>query len=66
MLVYRTFVLGNLTLLLCKTCGAIFYCFAHQHGRLITWMQTKNKCMGSPSRINAPKYALGWGLGAAD
>ena len=33
---------GNLTLLLCKTCGVIFYCFVHQHGRLITWMQTKN------------------------
>ena len=33
---------GNLTLLLCKTCGTIFYCFVHQHGRLITWMQTKN------------------------
>ena len=29
---------GNLTLLLCKTCGAIFYCFVHQHGRLITWI----------------------------
>ena len=33
---------GNLTLLLCKTCGATFYCFVQQHGRLITWMQTKN------------------------
>ena len=31
---------GNLTLLLCKTCGAIFYCFVH--GRLITRMKTKN------------------------
>ena len=28
---------GNLTLLLYKTCGVIFYCFLHQHGRLITW-----------------------------
>ena len=33
---------GNCILLLCKTCGAIFYCFLHQNGRLITWMQTKN------------------------
>ena len=33
---------GNLTLFLCKTCGAIFYCFVHQQGCLITWMQTKN------------------------
>ena len=33
---------GNLSLLLCQTCGAIFYCFVRQHGCLITWMQTKN------------------------
>ena len=31
--------IGNLTLFLCKTCGVIFYCFVHQHGRLITWLQ---------------------------
>ena len=30
------------TLLLCKNCETTFYCFVHQHGRLITWMQTKN------------------------
>ena len=34
--------LGNLTLFLYKTCGAIFYCFVHQYGLLVTWMQTKN------------------------
>ena len=28
---------GNLTLLLRKTRGAIFYCIVHLHGRLITW-----------------------------
>ena len=33
---------GNLILLLWKTCGAIFCCFVHQHGGLITWMKTKN------------------------
>ena len=33
---------GNLTPFLCKTCWVIFYCFVHQHGSLITWMQTKN------------------------
>ena len=33
---------GNLTQLLCKTCGVIFYCFVHEDGRLITWMQTKD------------------------
>ena len=33
---------GNLTLFICKTCGTIFYCFVHQHGCLITWMQTKD------------------------
>ena len=38
---------GSLTLLLCKTCGAIFCCFVHQHGRLITWMQTTNRLFGS-------------------
>ena len=35
---------GNLTLFLCKTCGAIFYCFVHQNGRPVTWMKTKNQC----------------------
>ena len=37
--------LGNLTLLLCTTYGAIFYCFVYQHGHLITWMQTKNRSL---------------------
>ena len=31
---------GNLTLLLCKIRAIICYCFVHQHGRLITWLQT--------------------------
>ena len=31
---------GNLTLLLCKTWAIICYCFVHQHGRLITWLNT--------------------------
>ena len=43
MLVYRTIEkksFGNLTLLLCKIRAIICYCFVHQHGRLITWLQT--------------------------
>ena len=33
---------GNSSLFLCKMQATFFFCFVHQHGRLITWMQTKN------------------------
>ena len=49
---------GNLTLfILCKTCGAIFCGFVHQHSRLITWMQTKDssRCFASPVREETVK-----------
>ena len=32
---------GNLILLLCKTWATFCHCFVHQHGRLITWVKTK-------------------------
>ena len=31
--------------LIMQTLWAIFYCFVYQHGRLITWMQTKNSTL---------------------
>ena len=34
---------GNLVLLLCKTWATFCHCFVHQHGRLITWVQPKNR-----------------------
>ena len=37
--------LGNLILLLCKTWGIFCHCFENQHGRLITWVKTKNSQM---------------------
>ena len=55
---------------LCKTCGAIFYCFVHHHGRLMTLMKTKNrhhlkypKCLvssneASPERITQQESTL--------
>ena len=43
---------GNLIILLCKTCGAIFHCFAHQHDRLITWTQTKNRRLKQSGSFN--------------
>ena len=46
MLVYRIIAkkaFGNLILLLCKTWATFCRCFAHQHGRLITWAKTKNR-----------------------
>ena len=33
---------GNLTLLSCKFCKNVFYCFDHQHGRLVMWLQPSN------------------------
>ena len=33
---------GNLILLLCKTWATFCHCFVDQHGRLITWVKTKN------------------------
>ena len=30
-------------LLLCKTWATFCHCFVHQHGRLITWVKTKNR-----------------------
>ena len=53
---------GNLILLLWKTCGAIFCCFVHQHGRLITWMQTKNYC---PVILQGLKLAMWHSLAIA-
>ena len=36
---------GNETLFSCKFFEEIFFCFDPQHGRLVTWLQTKNfKC----------------------
>ena len=37
---------GNLIILLCKTWETFCHCFVHQHGRLITWLKTKN-CFGA-------------------
>ena len=34
---------GSLILLLCKTWATFCNCFVHQHGRLITWVKTKNR-----------------------
>ena len=33
---------GNMMLLLCKTLATFCQCLKHQHGRLITWVKTKN------------------------
>ena len=33
---------GNFILLLCKRWATFCHCFVHQHGRLITWVKTKN------------------------
>ena len=44
MLVYWTIAkksFGNLALLLCKTQATFCFCFVHQHGRLLTWVQAK-------------------------
>ena len=34
---------GNLILLLCKTWATFCHCFVLQHGRLFTWVKTKNR-----------------------
>ena len=34
---------GNFILLLCKTWATFCHCFVLQHGRLITWVKTKNR-----------------------
>ena len=37
---------GNETLFSCKFFEEIFFCFDPQHGRLVTWLQTKNSMYG--------------------
>ena len=34
---------GNETLFSCKFFEEIFFCFDPQYGRLVTWLQTKNR-----------------------
>ena len=36
-------LLWELTLFSCKFFEEIFFCFDPQHGRLVTWLQTKNR-----------------------
>ena len=44
----------NLILLLCKTWATISHCFVHQHGRLITWVKTKNSFSDLAAFLSAP------------
>ena len=58
-LVYRM-SFEDWTILLCKTCVAIFYCFVHQHRRLLVWMQSKNRTKSS--RLQGKTKTI-WGKG---
>ena len=52
---------GNLILLLCKTWATFCHCFVHQHGRLITWVKTKNQTSQNINRNSSLRYE-GWEL----
>ena len=47
---------GNETLFSCKFFEEIFFCFDPQHGRLVTWLQTKNSVCCRDNHFNTKTH----------